>query len=361
MKSRTPNPLDAEDQAAKWLVRLDLDRSRAVRAEFRRWIASAPKNYAVYLRLERSWRRADRLRNIKPLDGEVNENVLDTFPHALSPEVLAARAQKPKNALKLALAASVATVGLIGALWFAHVRSEWQVYKTDLGGFQRVALQDGSTALLNTNSEIRVHLTKERRLIELTRGEALFTVAHDSSRPFDVKAADTVVRAVGTAFSVRLGDERQVDVLVTEGRVAIDPPDDSQNMKLADRSILLPQLSTLNAGETVRVAARRVQEVKRVDTEVVNRKLAWTQGRLWFDRVTLAEAVAEFNRYNRRQLVIDDPEIAGLHIGGAFDATDLDSFVAALGTFGIHAIHSRTQADDPDTEVIRLAGNKKAH
>jgi transmembrane sensor len=84
--------------------------------------------------------------------------------------------------------------------------------------------------------------------------------------------------------------------------------------------------------------------------------MAWTQGRLWFDRVTLSEAVTEFNRYNRRQLVIDDPAIENLHIGGAFDATDLDSFVAALQSFGIRASPEGTSADAAKTEVIRLLG-----
>jgi transmembrane sensor len=84
--------------------------------------------------------------------------------------------------------------------------------------------------------------------------------------------------------------------------------------------------------------------------------LAWTQGRLWFDRVTLAEAVLEFNRYNRRQLVIDDPAIESLHIGGAFDATDLDSFVAALQSFGIRISLPGSDSSVPAGEAIHLLG-----
>jgi transmembrane sensor len=239
--------------------------------------------------------------------------------------------------------------------WVTVGRSGWQVYKTEQGGFQRISLQDGSTAFLNTNSEIRVKLTAERREVVLSRGEALFTVAHDAHRPFDVTAADTVVRAVGTAFSVRLREQQQVDVIVTEGRVAIDPPDDLLDSKLSQQQIDLPTLSTLAAGETVTVKARHLN-VHKIAAEDLTRKLAWTQGRLWFDRVTLYEAVTEFNRYNRRQLLIDDPAIANLHIGGAFDATDLDSFVAALQSFGIRAFPTRTQLDEGESDAIRLVG-----
>ncbi len=358
--------LDIESQAAAWLVRLEADRSEEVRAQFESWLAGDPHHRVAYLRLEKGWRRADRLKNLKPLDGAVNENVLDTFPRgaqeaatAAAPAVAAPAPATPRKAIGFALAAAVAIIAVGPIMWLVGSHVGWQTYRTDLGGFQRVALQDGSTAFLNTNSEIRVRLSKQRREILLTRGEVLFTVAHDARRPFDVKAGDTVVRAVGTAFSVRLRNQQQVDVIVTEGRVAIDPPDDSENFKLA-QSIPVPQLSTLTAGEAVRVNSRKL-EVRKIDTENMTRKLAWTQGRLWFDRVTLAEAIAEFNRYNRRQLVIDDATISGLRIGGAFDATDLDSFVAALGTFNIKAVATRANKDDQDTEVIHLSNGATKH
>ncbi len=354
---------EIENQAAEWLVRLESDASEPQRAQFESWLALDPRHRAAFLRLERGWRRADRLKNLKPLDGEVDEHVLDTFPHAAAEETGEPTPSAPtpvppttasRKGVWLAAAAAVALIAIGPIMWFVGSNVGWETYRTDLGGFQRVALQDGSTALLNTNSEIHVRLGKDRREIVLIRGEALFTVAHEH-RPFDVRAGDTVVRAVGTAFSVRLGEQKQVDVIVTEGRVAIDPPDDSQNFKLAQR-IAMPQISTLAAGESVRVNSRKL-EVQKIDTENMNRKLAWTQGRLWFDRMTLAEEVAEFNRYNRRQLVIDDPAIADQRTSGAFDATEVQSFVDALGVLGIKGVATRTNPDDPDTEVIHLSGN----
>ncbi len=331
---------DIESEAARWLIRLEGDPSAKTRADFDTWLDADPRNQATFIRLEKTWSRADALRKLRPLDGSIDTEVLDKFERPANSEFEdlpkePLRAPK-RRALVLGIAASLLAVVIGGLTWLAIGRSHWQTYKTEFGGFQRIALQDGSTALLNTDSEIRVRFTDHRRQILLTRGEALFTVAHDVNRPFDVSAADTVVRAVGTAFSVRIRDQTQVDVIVTEGRVAIDPPDDSLNSKLP-QPVAIPTMSTLSAGETVTVKSHRLQVKKKIPDEDVTRKLAWTQGRIWFDRVTLAEAVAEFNRYNRRQIVIDDPGIAQIHIGGAFDATDLDSFVAALGPFGIHA------------------------
>lgn len=346
---------DIEAEASEWLIRLERDLSAATKAEFEQWIAADARHRAMFVRLEKTWAHADVLRKLRPLDGDVDENVLDKFGE---PAAISVAPRKNRTPL-LAVAASVLILTIGAVTWLAVVRSEWQVYKTDLGGFQRITLQDGSTALLNTNSEIKVKLTAARRQVVLARGEALFTVAHDTRRPFDVSAADTVVRAVGTAFSVRLGDQKQVDVIVTEGRVAIDPPDDSLDAKLP-QAVALPTLSTLTAGETVTVKARHLN-VKKIASDDMTRKLAWTQGRLWFDRVTLADAVLEFNRYNRRQLVIDDPQIATLHIGGTFDATDLESFVSALQSFGIQTVPPQSGSDQPEPDVIRLVGPEAGH
>jgi transmembrane sensor len=355
-----------EAKAAEWLIRLEGNASDTTKAEFDTWIAADARNHAAFLRLEKTWRRTDALKRLRPIDGSVDENVLDKFGQVtpipdVPEEIVETPAPAKRSRLWPTLIAASLVMAVGASAWTAVQRSEWQVYKTDFGGFERIALKDGSTALLNTNSEIRVRLTDERREIVLTQGEALFTVAHDIRRPFDVQAGDTVVRAVGTAFSVRLREQKQVDVIVTEGRVAIDPPDDLLESKLPRQSVTLPTLSTLAAGESVRVAEHRLQHVQTVAAEDMTRKMAWTQGRLWFDRVTLAEAVREFNRYNRRQLVIDDPAIAELHIGGTYDATDLDSFVAALHTFEIRAFPTRSKADDPGSEVIRLVRSESGH
>jgi transmembrane sensor len=202
-----------------------------------------------------------------------------------------------------------------------------------------------------------VRLTADYRQVVLERGEALFKVAHDASRPFDVQAAGTTVRAVGTEFSVRVRDGREahggqqgVEVLVKEGRVAIDPP----RKELERAAALPPSVSTLSAGEAVIITAKRLH-VEKVAEEEVNKKLDWTEGRLWFERQRLADVVSEFNRYNRRQMVIADPAIADLRIGGGFEATDPESFMAALEkTLGVRAFPASDGSD-----VVRLVGTQE--
>jgi transmembrane sensor len=351
---------DIESDAANWLIRLERDPSPQNRADFETWLAADPRHQAAYIRLEKTWNRAEILKRLRPLDGVVDEQVIDKFgvqtPVYDEPQP---KASRTRTAL-MAVAASLGIITMGISMWAVIARTGWEVYQTEFGGFQRVVLADGSTAMLNTDSRIRARLTSGRREVVLEKGEALFTVAHDVHRPFDVTAGETVVRAVGTAFSVRLRDKSQVDVLVTEGRVAIDPVDDSVNTQLP-QPVAVPTASTLAAGETASVKQHRPLKVRKIADEDVTRKLAWTQGRIWFDRVTLAEAVAEFNRYNRKQLVIEDPEIAELHIGGAFEATDLDSFVMALRTFGIQAVSTTSQTNGVDSEEIRLSADHSNH
>jgi len=335
---------DIESEAARWLIRLEGEPSQQTRAEFDAWLAADARNHAAYTRLQETWNRADILKRLRPLDGAVDARVLDKFG-APTPISDAPKKKRKKQLLTVALllmfvAASIAT-------WVSISRSAWEIYETGLGGFQRLVLTDGSTLMLNTDSRIRVRMNSTRREVQLDRGEALFTVAHDTQRPFDVTAAGTRVRAVGTAFCVQLRAQTQLDVIVTEGRVAIAP---------ADASHADPAGSSLAAGEMASIKGRLFR-AQSIDDEHVAHKLAWTQGKIWFERATLAEAVAEFNRYNRRQLVIDDPAIAGLFISGGFEATDLDRFVAALSTFGVRARAIPEKAAKSSAETIYLVGS----
>jgi transmembrane sensor len=372
------NASEFEAQAAAWLVRREsADFSEADQQTFDGWLRADARHRAAYVRLETAWRRADRLNRLRPLDGAVDEDLLAHSPFVRIEEFSAREATRRSDAdegdvavsvdaptsesaprrrwfIPVAFAAILAMVAVAIGAWFTLQQTGWQHFATDFGSFERIVLDDGSVVHLNTNSVMRVRLTPEHRQVVLDRGEALFKVAHEVSRPFDVQAAGTTVRAVGTEFSVRVrearetgGGQKDIEVLVKEGRVAIDP----QGKGMERAAVLPPSVSTLSAGETVTISARRVH-VEKVAAAEVSQKLSWTEGRLWFERQRLADVVAEFNRYNRRQMVIADPAIADLRIGGGFEATDPESFIAALErTLGVKAFPS---PEDPD--VIRLVG-----
>ncbi len=218
-------------------------------AEFNAWLDADIRHRVAYLRLESTWQRADQLRDVRPLDRAADADLLRPPRVSRRPWVMA-------------LAAGV-VVAMLGGFWAWQQNFSWQRYETPIGGLSHIVLMDGSVIDLNTNSDVRVRLRGDRREVRLMRGEGRFQVAHDKQRPFTVAAADAAVRAVGTAFTVRVRDER-VDVLVSEGKVAV----------AASKSAETPPVS---AGEAAVVLADRVS-VSTVDPQVLARRLAWTSG-----------------------------------------------------------------------------------
>jgi transmembrane sensor len=239
------------------------------------------------------------------------------------------------------------------AAWFVLDRSGWISYTTSIGGYEHITLADGSAVQLNTDSEIRARLTPGRREIELIRGEALIKVAHDARRPFTVSAASTSVRADppgngGAAFVLRMRGPERIDVAVTEGTILLGPSERIIDVALGRNSSQSP----LRAGQAATVSPDGVH-LEKIALEDLNRKLSWTAGLLSFQGETLSEVTDEFNRYNRKHLVVMDPLIADRRIGGAFQATDPESFVSALQKwFEIRADEELTA--DAANPVIRL-------
>jgi transmembrane sensor len=300
---------EIEREASRWLAARDAGATTPAQvAEFERWLDADIRHRVAWLRLDAAWRRTDRLQELRPLDRDVDPDLLKTRTLRRSGPLAAA-------------AALLLAIG-VGAAWMYRQNSGWQTYETRIGGFSRIVLEDGSVVDLNTDSAVRVRLGALREL-RLMRGEGRFQVAHDPSRPFVVSAADAAVRAVGTAFAVRLRDASRVEVLVSEGRVAIAAPH-------------VPAAAPLAAGQAAVVQASGMS-VSDVAPQLLERRLAWTSGRLEFRGETLAEAVAEFNRYNQRQIRLADPALGQLRVGGTFKATDPESFAAALASaFKLH-------------------------
>lgn len=300
-----------EHDASVWLARFDARGGEPEHdGEFERWLDADIRHRVAYLRIEAAWRRAERLKERKPLD------------QSIDPDLLAPPKPPRWRQWPMAAAAGLVTLVACAGVWAAWLRFDGERYETHVGCRTRIALEDGSVIDLNTNSELRVRFSDQRREIKLLRGEGRFQVAHDASRPFVVSAAGADLRAVGTEFSVRLRDSRQIDVIVAEGEVAID-------------SERVPEHPSLHAGDAAVLMRDRVS-VSRLEPQVLAQRLAWTAGRLEFRGESLAFAVEEFNRYNRRKISLADPRLAQLRVGGSFKSTDPDSFAAALAsTFGL--------------------------
>jgi len=288
-----------------WFARLQRpDAAAEERRAFDAWIDADPARAVAYARVEATWDRAGRLA---------------AAPIAASP---AKPPALPPMLTRRAAAAALLALGAGGAaLWYAR-RSP--VYETAVGERRTLVLQDGSRVELNTASRLQVVFRREVREVRLLAGEALFDVAKDASRPFVVRAGGTAVRAIGTVFNVRLRGPA-VEVTVTEGVVAVGRPD--APITAAGARVAAGRAAVVRKG-AVQVAA--------VEAEDIARRTAWRQGMIELRGETLEEAVAEFNRYRTSRLVIADPRLAAIRVGGAIETGESEKFLAALRSgFGV--------------------------
>jgi transmembrane sensor len=349
---------DVPGIAAAWLIRLEGQTSPQMWDDFQQWVEADRRNEAAFIRLRTAWTRCDRFKLLRPADGRVDRNLLTQFsttrqelPELAGPDGAQHVLDRRRWLIFVgATAAATAGVGMFG--WLSAEQRTWTYFETEVGGNRKAVLEDRSLVVLNTDSRLRVRLGAGRRESELIRGEALFTIAHDKLRPFYVKAGRTLVCALATAFSVRLHDDRTVEVLVADGRVAIGTADAGSG----STSPILPNSAPQAAsGESASIGPSFLY-IKRQPPGYVARKLAWTTGSISFDGETLTEAVAEFNRYNLRHLAIADPAIAQMKVGGSFEADDPESFAATLEKhFGVY----RMPAVRGDNHVIRLASSDR--
>ena len=213
-----------------------------------------------------------------------------------------------------------------------HEKFSGRLVRTGFGEQRSIVLEDGSVLYVNTDSQLRVTLTETARRIDLLRGEALFEVAHDSARPFRVHAGRTVAQAVGTKFNV----ERTADgvtVVVVEGKVLVGGKGDKVVTKARGRQSRAglanePAQVLLVAGTRADVPTAAVRPaVSRADIETAT---AWRLRRVSFSDEPLADIAGEFNRYNRRKIVVADADLADTPLSGTFNADDPESFVAFL-------------------------------
>jgi transmembrane sensor len=297
-------------------------------AELTRWMEASTANRVAFLRAEAAWEEMGRLKALGaglPRRTVPTPEALDSIHLGSVSEIPAKPAPRSYRAVVGIAASILAGVGLaLGShsLWFTGDR-----YATPVGGVASMPLEDGSRITLNTDSKVRVIFNDRQRQIDLSQGEAYFEVAPDINRPFVVQAGDRRVVAVGTKFSVRReGDV--IQVVVTEGRVRVDETDRRDRTQEAAASQRIAPIM-LSAGGVVRARNDEVvvQNHPLAEAEEI---LSWRSGYVIFRETRLDEAVAEFNRYNARQIVIRDASVAAMQLTGKFRATNSDAFVSLL-------------------------------
>ena len=324
-------------QAAAWVLRCDRGLSPAEQDEFSAWLAADPRHGAQLARHRRHWRRLNALAEWRP------EHTAQPNPDLLAPPLRARLRRWAPVSVALATAAAV-TLGLFLVTDGFERRDAPGAPVARSGPAKPAAtgpmvLADGSRVELNRGAQLSIAFTPTERRVRLTSGEAHFDVEKDLARPFIVNAAGIDVRAVGTAFNVRI-DPHAVEVLVTEGTVRVDETAGANPNPAAPETA---PLAVLEARQRAVVPLNQAQQapppqIATLTPGEIERVLAWQHRLLDFNATPLHEVVAEFNRRNVVQLLVIDPELAATRVRANLRSDNIDGFVRLLEAgFGVRS------------------------
>jgi transmembrane sensor len=307
-----------EARAAAWLVARDCDETWSAESQVAldAWLAETPANLVTFWRLEAAFNRSHRLR---------------ALPSTRRQE----RRPLWKRSYRIVMALVI--IAVLGSASFIYAfRPTETFYATAIGGRETITLADGSRIELNTNTSLRARIGSNRRSIVLDRGEAYFDVKHDPERPFVVIANGHVLTDIGTKFVVR-SDRSQLEVSVLQGEVKFE----SRDGRLRQPLLLTPGDLVTAVQNKVFIAKQPVDDLKT--------KLGWQRGVIVFNHTTLADAAAEFNRYNREKIRIADSVAAQRLIGGIFPIGS----VAAFTRLAHEVLGLRVEKQNNETVISR--------
>jgi transmembrane sensor len=290
-------------RAAEWVVarREHENWGEADQKELDDWLAQSSAHLIAYLRIDSAWNKANRLVALRPSHRRpVWERLRPTF-------------------LRIAAAlTALAVFGVVGKSLIPQTPPE-KIYSTASGDRATISLNDGSQIELNTDTAVRLASDSGERRVWLDRGEAYFSVKHNASRPFVVLVNGHRIVDIGTKFLVRRKDAA-VRVALMEGSIRFDPRDGNGKA-----------VATMKPGDVLIANAGKIALTREPVTRLAN-EISWRNDLVVFEHTTLAEAVAEINRYGRKKLVIADPGTAARKISGAFPASNSELFAKVART-----------------------------
>jgi len=324
------DPSDIQQQASEWLIAFSEEEvDTAGQQDFVRWLQKSPQHVATYLRIAAVWELAGDLRERPGID--VNAMIERAHAaeaseggEAAGPAVSAEEMRPPRKNFTLrprfAVAACMLLLIVGGALLAPMLWTHAPAFATRAAEQRTVQLSDGSVVQLNARSRLELHYGSGERQVDLIEGQALFSVAHDSRRPFVVRCGGTRISAIGTQFDVNRAASGTM-VTVAEGKIAVSGGSSP--------------VSLVAAGEQAFVRSGARPEVHQANVSAVT---AWTRGKLVLTATPLHEAIEQLNRTAVRQLVLEDESIRDFHVSGVFPYADPGPLVRFLQQrFGVVA------------------------
>ncbi len=302
----TSSQRETRDQALAWFVRLNSgDATEADQAALQVWLRADARHRLEYERLAGIWQDLDAL-----------------------PDPRRARATMPGQPSRrrlLAGSAGAIAAGALVVMPFTGVPTALAAdYRTGTGERRTVIAPDGTTIELDAATAIAEDYTPDVRRLRLIEGRALFTLAHDAARTFEVTCRDGAIQSSNGTFVVH---RRADDVLVSVASEGVTV--------VAGASGPAARLVPVAAGQRIAYTALGTSPVEPVAGDG---DTAWRRGKLIFRDRPLGEVIADLNRYRQGRIVIGNASLAQLRIDGIFDAVRPDAALeAVIGTFPVKA------------------------
>jgi transmembrane sensor len=287
-------------EAATWIARLrDEQRGPDVETDLRNWLGESDEHRRAFNRMTRVWELAGNIRMRARAD------------------VSGVRAGRSRFSPWAAALAATLVLAVISTVYWRD-----NAFTTAVGQQRIRELRDGTRVLLNTDTRIEVNYDEHVRRVRLVRGEARFDVSKHPTWPFIVSVGGQEIRALGTSFIVRHDNDQDLSVMLVDGRISVTPVTGIGEAPPQAPQVLVP-------GQRLVITQHRAPAVDRPE---LSRVTAWERGRVEFDATPLEDATTEMNRYTTTRVIVSDPEVAKLRIGGVFRAGDSDEFVKVVAS-----------------------------
>lgn len=310
------DPRSPEEQAIDWLVRLRSGKGgKFTQSAFEEWCRQAPQNRGEFEKTEAVWHALARLQPIYK------------------------KKQRPRWIRTHRIGLTAAAMAAAFAAWLVVPNTPWPTltptsFATDKADRRDVVLKDGTIIHLNADTLVVAEASLWTRRYRLDRGEAIFEVAHNSLRPFEVTVENAIIRDLGTRFDIRRESEG-TRLSVFEGSVELNISDGQQHREI-------------HAGQAVQFGPGTISQTRPMTEQALT---AWRGGRFTFADSPLEEAIVQLNRYRGNRIVIRDDAIAKLRISGVFDTNNTDGILRALEL----ALPVVVQNDPANGQVLLLA------
>ena len=362
------------DEATEWLMSLEDRECAALRdgagqpKGFLKWLNRSPEHIRVFLEISHAHYSLSAIdaqdlveaENPAEPDGDERSNVINLRIPKHNDEpvdeswlravgTVRSRRQPVSRRSKWVVASALSAVAIGAGTWLSAGSSATgsetrSVLTTQVGERSITQFEDGSAVYLNTATNME--LQSDRHLLSghLASGEVFFQIP-SNSRPLSLSVGGLRLDSPGGQFDVR-HEAGETQIAVLEGRIRL-------SCDCAPQEVVLPAGFQLLIDSAIGLSQIQPQPLTRLERDNLS---GWRDGRLNFEGQSLAEAVRELNRYNRRKIVLGDPDIAGRPIAGNFCATDVDGFVASIvQKLGIRAQPAERDENDASSVLLSAA------